>query len=148
MYSEWNKTRPLFLPGQREVVSVVLQGFAVLLEVEVGVPQLAVDGTERLQVFCAHLDGSLKERCPSFKVPGFAQSLPFQRQLQARGLHPGEDKTNTSESLQPSEGKSQNGWSQASVWEASAISEEYGLTVSWTMCYLPGKLQGDSGYLM
>lgn len=92
---------PLFLPGQREVVSVVLQGFAILLEVEVGVAQLAVDGAKRLQFFRAHLDGGLKERCPAFKVPGFAQSLPFQRQLQAGGLHPGGDKSDTSESLQP-----------------------------------------------
>lgn len=98
LHSERDEPRPLFLPGQREVVSVVLQGFAVLLEVEVGVAQLAVDGAERLQVFRAHLDGGLKERCPSFEVPGFAQSLPFQRQLQAGGLHPGEDKTGTSES--------------------------------------------------
>lgn len=67
---------------------VVFQGFAVLFEVEVGVAQLAVDGTEGLQVFCADLHGCLEKRCSPFKVPGLAEPLSFQGQLQAGGLHP------------------------------------------------------------
>lgn len=69
-------------------MSVVFQGFAVFLEVEVGIAQLAVDGTEGLQVFCSDLDGSLEESCSAFKVAGLAQTLSFQSQLQAGGLHP------------------------------------------------------------
>lgn len=85
-------------------MSVVFQGFAVFLEVEVGIAQLAVDGTEGLQVFCSDLDGSLEESCSTFKVPGLAQALSFQSQLQAGGLHPaGGDmpvsKINTSEAI-------------------------------------------------
>lgn len=114
-HCERGEPTPLPLPGQRQVVPVVLQGFAVLLEVEVGVAQLAVDGAERLQVFRAHLDGGLKERCPSLEVPGFAQSLAFQRQLQAGGLHPGEDETGTSESPQPPAAKPQPPKSKGSV---------------------------------
>lgn len=75
-------------PGQCKVVFMVFQGFAILLEVEVSIPQLAVDGTEGFQVFCANLDGSLKESRSPFEVPGLAQTFSFQSQLQAGGLHP------------------------------------------------------------
>lgn len=67
---------------------VVLQGFSILLEVEVGIAQLAVDGAEGLQVFRTDLDGRLKKRRPAFEVAGLAQTFPFQSQLQAGGLHP------------------------------------------------------------
>lgn len=69
-------------------MSVVFQGFSILLEVKVGVAQLAVDGSEGLQVFCADLDGCLKKCRPAFKVSGLAQTFSFQCQLQAGGLHP------------------------------------------------------------
>lgn len=81
-------------PSQSKIVSVVFQGFSILLEVEVGVAQLAVDGTEGLQVFCAHLDGCLKKRRPAFKVSGLAQTFSFQSQLQAGRLHPERGFTN------------------------------------------------------
>lgn len=68
---------PVYLPGEREIVSVILQSFGVLLEVEVGVAQLAVNGTEGLQIFRSYLNRRLEERCPTFKVSGFAQTLTF-----------------------------------------------------------------------
>lgn len=67
----------MYLPGKREIVSVVLQSFAVLLEVEVSVSQLAVNGTEGLQIFCSYLNRGLEERRPAFKVSSFAQTLTF-----------------------------------------------------------------------
>uniref|UniRef100_M3Z672 Uncharacterized protein n=1 Tax=Mustela putorius furo TaxID=9669 RepID=M3Z672_MUSPF len=76
-------------PRQQQVVPVVLQGPGVLLQVEVGVAQLAVDGTQRLQVLRAHLHRRLKERRACLEVPRLAETLPLQGELQARGLHPG-----------------------------------------------------------
>lgn len=49
------------LPGQCEIMPVKLQGLGVVVQVEVGIPQLTVDGTEHLQVLSTHLDGSFKE---------------------------------------------------------------------------------------
>lgn len=76
------------LPGQGQVVAVELQGFHVVMQVKVGVAQLTVDGTQHLQVLCAHLDGRLKEGHPRPVVPGFTEPLALQRQLQAGHLHP------------------------------------------------------------
>ncbi len=72
----------LFSPSEREVVPMVLQGFAVLLQVEVSVAQLAVNGTEGLEIICSHLNSSFKEYCTIFKISCFTQSFPLQRQLQ------------------------------------------------------------------
>lgn len=71
---------------------MVLQGFGVLLQVEIGIAQLAVDGTESLQVLCPHLHGCFEEGCPSFEVPCLTQTLSFQGQLQARCFHSAKSK--------------------------------------------------------
>ena len=71
---------------------VELQGLSVLMQVEVGIAQLAVDGTEHLQVLCTHLDGSFKEGDASSVVPHLTETLTFQRQLQAGHLHPTADR--------------------------------------------------------
>lgn len=42
-------------------MAVVLQGFGVIVQMEVGIAKLAVDSTENLQVLCAHLDRRLEE---------------------------------------------------------------------------------------
>lgn len=68
-------------PGECEVVPVELQGLRVVVEVEVGISQLAVDGTEHLQVLCAHLDGSFKEGDPCSVVAHLAEPLSLQCQL-------------------------------------------------------------------
>lgn len=67
---------------------MVLQGFVVLLQVEVGVPQLAVDGAEDLQVFRPHLDGRLEEGDAGAVLARLAEPLALQRQVQTRRLHP------------------------------------------------------------
>lgn len=70
---------------------VKLQSLGVVVQVEVGVAQLAVDSTKDLQVFCAHLDGSFKkgDACPV--IAHLTEALTLQRQLQARNLHPTAD---------------------------------------------------------
>lgn len=74
---------------------VVLQGLVVVLQVEVGVPQLAVDGAEDLEVLCSHLDRRLKERHASMIVPGLTEPLAFQGQIQTGRLHPAEKRKET-----------------------------------------------------
>lgn len=69
-------------------MAVVLQGFAVVVQVEVSVAQLAVDGTEDLQVLRAYLDGRLEERDTGAVVTHLTQALTFQSQLQTGRLHP------------------------------------------------------------
>lgn len=56
-------------------MAVILQGFVVLLQVEVGIPQLAVDGTEDLKVLCSDLDGRFKHGHASSVVASFAEPL-------------------------------------------------------------------------
>lgn len=76
-------------------MAVELECFVIVLQVEVGVSQLAVDGAEDLQVLRPDLDGGLEEgdACPV--IASFTQTLSFQRQLQTRGLHPGEKQIET-----------------------------------------------------
>lgn len=85
-------------PGQGEVMPVELQGLSVVMQVEVGIAQLAVDGTEHLQVLCAHLDGSFKEGDACSVVAHFTEPLALQRQLQAGHLHPAADRSKVSPS--------------------------------------------------
>lgn len=59
-------------PCQQQVMFVELQGPGILLQVEVGIAQLAVDGTQCLQVLSAHLHGSLKEGHTCLEVPRLA----------------------------------------------------------------------------
>lgn len=61
---------------------MVLQGFIILLEVKVGISQLAVDGAEDLEVLCSNLDGRFKEghTCPV--VTSLTEPLTFQSQVQ------------------------------------------------------------------
>lgn len=80
---------------------MVLQGFGVLLQVEIGIAQLAVDGTESLQVLCPHLHGCFEEGCPSFEVPCLTQALSFQGQLQARCFHSAKSKIPTFRDFRP-----------------------------------------------
>lgn len=54
---------------------MILQGFVVLLEVEVGIPQLAIDGTEDLKVLCSDLDGRFKQGHAGSVVARFAEPL-------------------------------------------------------------------------
>lgn len=79
-------------PGKSEVMAVELERFGVVLQVEVGVAQLAVDGAEDLQVLCPYLDGGLKERDTCAVITCLTQTLSLQRKLQTRGLHPGDKK--------------------------------------------------------
>ena len=67
---------------------VELQGFGVVMQVEVRIAQLAVDGAEHLQVLCAHLDGRLEEGDTRSVVAHLTEPLTLQRQLQAGDLHP------------------------------------------------------------
>lgn len=85
-------------PGQGEVMPVELQSLSVVMQVEVGIAQLAVDGTEHLQVLCAHLDGSFKEGDACSVVAHFTEPLALQRQLQAGHLHPAADRSKVSPS--------------------------------------------------
>lgn len=81
------------LPGQGQVVAVELQGFSVVVQVKVSIAQLAVDGTQHLQVLRANLDGSFEEGDARPVVAGLTEPLALQRQLQAGHLHPAaEDK--------------------------------------------------------
>lgn len=70
------------LPCQCEVVPMVLQGFVILLQVEVGITQLAVDGTKDLQVLGSNLDGRFKERHTGMIVTGLTEPLTLQGQVQ------------------------------------------------------------------
>lgn len=65
-------------------MAVILQGLGVLLEVEVGVPQLAVDGAEDLKVLRSHLDGRFKQGDAAPVVASLAEPLPLQSQIQTR----------------------------------------------------------------
>lgn len=76
-------------PGESEVVAVELERFGVVLQVEVGVAQLTVDGAEDLQVFRPYLDGGLEEGDACAVIACLTQTLALQRQLQTRRLHPG-----------------------------------------------------------
>lgn len=49
------------LPGQCQVVFVVLHGFCVLSQIEIGISELGVDGTQSPQVIRPCLDGRFKE---------------------------------------------------------------------------------------
>ena len=60
---------------------MVLQRPRVLLQVEVGIAQLAVDGTQHLQVLRAHLHGGLKEGHARLEVARLAPPLTLQGQL-------------------------------------------------------------------
>lgn len=88
----------LVLPGQGEVMPVELQGLGIVMQVEVGIAQLAVDGTEYLQVLRAHLDGSFKEGDACSVVAHLTEPLALQRQLQAGHLHPTADRRRSSPS--------------------------------------------------
>ena len=72
---------------------MVFQGLGVLLQVEICVAQLTVDGTESLQVLRPHLHCCFEEGCPSFEVPSLAQALSFQGQFQTGRLHSAKSKT-------------------------------------------------------
>lgn len=61
---------------------MVLQGFVILLEVKVGISQLAVDGAKYLKVLGSNLDGRLKEGHAGAIVPSLTQPLTFQSQVQ------------------------------------------------------------------
>lgn len=61
---------------------MVFQSFIILLKVKVGISQLAVDGTEDLEVLCSNLDGRLKEGHTHSVVPGLTEPLTFQSQVQ------------------------------------------------------------------
>lgn len=63
---------------------MVLQGFVVLLQVKVGIAQLAVDGAKNLEVLCSNLDGRLKEGNTGTIVTSLTKPLTFQSQVQAR----------------------------------------------------------------
>lgn len=65
-----------------------LQSLGVIMQVEVSIAQLAVDGTEHLQVLRAHLDGSFEKGNTCSVVPRLTEPLALQRQLQAGHLHP------------------------------------------------------------
>lgn len=65
-------------PGQGEVMSMELQGFGVVMQVEIGITQLAVDSAEHLQVLCAHLDGSFKEGDARSVVTNLTEPLSLQ----------------------------------------------------------------------
>lgn len=67
---------------------VVFQRLSVVVQVEVGISQLAVDGTEDLEVLGTDLDGRLEKGDASIVVSHLAKSLSFQGELQTRGLHP------------------------------------------------------------
>lgn len=70
-------------------MAVELKRFGVVLQVEVGIAQLAVDGAEDLQVLRPYLDGGLKEGDTCSVITRLTQTLSLQRQLQTRGFHPG-----------------------------------------------------------
>lgn len=61
---------------------MVFQSFIILLKVKVGISQLAVDGTEDLEVLCSNLDGRLKEGHTRSVVPSLTEPLTFQSQVQ------------------------------------------------------------------
>lgn len=88
------------LPGQGQVVAVELHGFSVVVQVEVSIAQLTVDGTQHLQVLCANLDGRLKEGDTRPEITGFTEPLTLQRQLQAGRLHPTAEKSPVSLKVQ------------------------------------------------
>lgn len=58
---------------------VELQGLGVVMQVEVGIAQLAVDGAEYLQVLCAHLDGRFEKGDPCPVVAHLTEPLTLQR---------------------------------------------------------------------
>lgn len=78
-------------PGESEVMAVELERFGVVLQVEVGIAKLAVDSAEDLQVLCPYLDGGLEEGDTCAVITCLTQTLSLQRQLQTRGLHPGQN---------------------------------------------------------
>lgn len=58
-----------------------LQCLGIVLQVEVSISQLAVDGAEHLQVLRAHLDGRLEEGDTGEIVSQLAEALPLQGQF-------------------------------------------------------------------
>lgn len=77
---------------------VKFQSLGVVMQVKVGIAQLAVDGTEHLQILCAHLNSSFKEGDTCSVVAHFTEPFTLQRQLQAGHLHPTADRNRVSAS--------------------------------------------------
>ncbi len=73
------------LPGQCQVVFVVLHGLSVLSKVKIGISQLAVNGAQCPQVVSAGLDGSFKE----------CHSSPNKEHCQGQSLCESREKNNT-----------------------------------------------------
>lgn len=69
------------------------QGLGIIMQVEIGITQLAVDGTEHLQILRAHLNSSFKEGDTCSVVAQLTEPLTLQRQLQTGHLHPTADRS-------------------------------------------------------
>lgn len=63
-------------------MSMVFQGFVILLQVKVSIAKLTIDGAEDLEVLGSNLDGRLKERNTSTIITGLTEPFTFQRQVQ------------------------------------------------------------------
>lgn len=70
-----------------------LLGLGIVVQVEVRVAQLAVDGAQHLQVLGSHLDGSFEEGDACSVVAHLTESLALQSELQAGHLHPAADRS-------------------------------------------------------
>ena len=64
-----------------------LEGLAVLLQVEVGVADLTVDGAQSLQLRRTYLYGGLEELDSRATVARLTEAFAFQRHVKARALH-------------------------------------------------------------
>lgn len=60
---------------------MILQSLVVLLQVEIGITQLAIDGTEDLKILCSDLDGRFKQGHAGTVVAGFAEPLTLESQI-------------------------------------------------------------------
>lgn len=54
---------------------MVLKGLVIVLKVEVGIAQLAVNGTKRFEVICSSLNRCLEKLYSGTAVAGFAQAF-------------------------------------------------------------------------
>lgn len=77
---------------------VELLGLGVVVQVKVGVAQLAVDGAQHLQVLCSDLDGGFEEGDACSVVAHLTEALALQGQFQAGDLHPAADRSRVSHS--------------------------------------------------
>jgi len=73
----------LYLLGKVQVMSMVLQGLLIVLQIEIGISHLAIYSTQGSEVICTDLYCSLKKVHAISAVSSSAMALSLQCKLQA-----------------------------------------------------------------